>query len=124
MQFFLNSKEIKNVIALLKGYIVNEKEDLLFTTSEVIEFIYEYDEVRILFEKGFIKYCDVDDDDSKDVGNAYNILRNSQLNGNATKVFMRKTVADIEGVLKKMKRKDEEIKKMQNVIGSDSEDNS
>ena len=124
MQFFLNSKEIKNVIALLKGYIVNEKEDLMFTISELIGFIYEYDEVRILFEKGFIKYIDVDDDDSKDVGNAYNILRNSQLNGNATKVFMRKTVADIEGVLKKMKRKDEEIKKMQNVIGSDSEDNS
>jgi hypothetical protein len=82
-------------------------------------FIYEYEEVRILFEKGFIKYIDVDDDDSKDVGNAYNILRNSQLNGNATKVFMRKTVADIEGVLKKMKRKEEEIKKMENIILND-----
>ena len=122
MQFFLSSKDIKNVIALLKGYIANEKEDLVLTTSELIEFIYEYDEVRILFEKGFIKYCDVDDDDSKDVGNAYNILRNSQLNGNSTKVFMRKTVADIEGVLKKMKRKDEEMKKLQNVIGNDDSD--
>lgn len=122
MQFFLSSKDVKNVIALLKGYVTNDKEDLLLTTSELIEFINEYDEVRMLFEKGFIRYCDVDEDDSKDVGNAYNILRNSQLNGNATKVFMRKTVADIEGVLKKMKRKDEAMKKMQNVV-DDSDDN-
>ena len=55
---------------------------------------------------------------------AYNILRNSQLNGNSTKVFIRKTVVDIEDVLKKMKGKDEEIKKIQNVIGNDdSNDN-